>query len=532
MKPIAQLFFGFNDAREYLQPESRPLLEKFFLADDNLALLAQPQRCFLIGEKGTGKTAYAAYLSTCKYDHLIGHTAFVQDTDYLTLKSHSEERGLKPEDFVPNWELVLLALSFQRLTSDASRFNIVNQPVYEAAERVFDALTLSKDSPISDILELIRSSTEAIAIVNERLKGEHGARTYSSLGDYRRSIKSLRQFFLAAVAAIKPSYHNIVFIDGIDARPYKVHFGDYMEIVKALVTAVWVLNSERLSSLSERHLRFVTLIRPDILEGVGLHNLNNKIRDNSVVLDWKTTYPIYRTSKLFKLCDRLLASQQDTLPNFELGATWDHYFPYKVFNRRRDRDEATDDSFIPFLRYSFYRPRDIITLMTIMQKKNIDIGQGGATEFGKDIIHDYRVRQEYSEYLLGEVKNTLEFYYKIDDYELFLKFFEYLDRFVQEFTLEFDYADFVIAYNSLLKHAAAVKLEVPVIFSSADRFLQFLYELNIIAFIAIQDGRQAAYQRWCFRERSYANIRPKVSSGCRYKMHLGIARALNPKRFG
>jgi hypothetical protein len=71
-----------------------------------------------------------------------------------------------------------------------------------------------------------------------------------------------------------------------------------------------------------------------------------------------------------------------------------------------------------------------------------------------------------------------------------------------------------------------------VIFSSADRFLQFVYELNIIGFFGMQDGRQSPYQRWCFRERSYANIRPKVSADCRYKMHLGIARALNPARYG
>ena len=526
MKSISELSFGFNDAREYLQPESRSLLEKFFLADDNLALLAEPQRYFLVGEKGTGKTAYAAYLSTCKYKNLKGHTTFIEYTDYLFLRSYGEDFKLKPEDFVPSWELVLLAISFQRLTLQSSTFRVIDQSIYEAAEQVLETLCLAKDGPMSDTFELLRNSSEAIGIINEKC-----ARKYSGAGDQRRCVKSLRQFFMAAVTAIRPDHHNLIFIDGIDVRPPDVPFDEYMTIVKALVTASWVLNSERISTLPERHLRFVLLIRPDILERVGLHNLNNRIRDNAVVLDWKTTYPIYRASKLFKLSDRLLASQQDNLAHFELGAAWDHYFPYKSFNRRRDKDEPSEGSFIPFLRYSFYRPRDIITMMSIMKKKVVEIGQGSTSHFDKDIIHDYRVRQDYSNYLLGEVKNSLEFYYKIDDYELFLKFFEFLDEYVEERTREFDYENFVKAYAALLKHADAVKLEVPVIFSSADGFLQFLYELNIIAFFAIQDGRQSAYQRWCFRERSYANVRPKVMSDCRYKMHLGIARALNPSRF-
>jgi hypothetical protein len=532
MKSIAQLSFGFNDAREYLQHESRGLLEKFFLADDNLPLLAQPQRYFLIGEKGTGKTAYAAYLSTGHLANLRGDTAFIQDTDYLALKSHGEHYKLRPEDFVSDWEVLLLALAFLRATKFRDGYNVADQHVYEAAMEVFDNLAISADAPLTDCLELLRSHKEVLDQINSKLSNSPSPKRYSSSGDYPRSIKSLRQFLLSTLGSISPKAQHVIFVDGVDVRPSSVSFEEYLTMVKALVNAVWVLNSERLSTFATRSIRFVLLIRPDILEAVGLHNLNNKIRDNSIVLDWKTNYELYRDSKLFRLCDRLLVSQQDNIEGYKQGATWDSYFPYKVINRRRDTDQPTDHSFIPFLRYSFYRPRDIITLMAIMQKKVIDQGRGAATEFDKTVIHDFRVRQEYSAYLLGEVKNSLEFYYRIDDYELFLKFFGFLDPYVEEKTLEFDYTEFVKAYTELVKHADSAKLEIPVIFSSADRFLQFLYELNIIGYIAVQEGRRSRYQRWCFRERSYANIRPKVSAGCSYKMHLGIARALNASRFG
>jgi hypothetical protein len=423
-------------------------------------------------------------------------------------------------------------MAFLRMSDVDARPEILDPDVHSAAQKVFDSFSLTHDAPLSDFFELLRNSKEAIAVANDILKDRGADRSYSAAGDFRRDVKSLRQFLFAAVASVKPVDHHLVFIDGIDVRPTNAPFADYLAIVKALVSSVWTLNSERLSTLPERYLRFILLIRPDILEGVGLHNLAAKIRDNSVVLDWKTTYPGYRNSKLFKLADRMLASQQIDLPNAGMGASWDHYFPYKFINRNRDKDEPSDEAFIPFLRYSFYRPRDIITLMSIMQKRMIDLGRSGDSSFGKEIIQDFRVRQEYSSYLLGEVKDSLSFYYKIDDYELFLKFFEFLDEYVEEHTREFDYRDFVAAYGKLVKHAAAVKLELPVIFSSADRFLQFVYELNIIGFFGMQDGRQSPYQRWCFRERSYANIRPKVSADCRYKMHLGIARALNPARYG
>jgi hypothetical protein len=62
--------------------------------------------------------------------------------------------------------------------------------------------------------------------------------------------------------------------------------------------------------------------------------------------------------------------------------------------------------------------------------------------------------------------------------------------------------------------------------SSPLDFLQFLYDLNIICYVEtpVQDK---PYVRWCFRERSYANIAPKVKEGLKYEIFYGLAKALN-----
>lgn len=70
---------------------------------------------------------------------------------------------------------------------------------------------------------------------------------------------------------------------------------------------------------------------------------------------------------------------------------------------------------------------------------------------------------------------------------------------------------------------------------SAEEFLQFLYDLNVIAFIERTEG-QAGYEastgdekfiRWCFRERSPTNISPKVKTEVEYEIHYGLANTLN-----
>ena len=70
------------------------------------------------------------------------------------------------------------------------------------------------------------------------------------------------------------------------------------------------------------------LIRPDIMYKMPVHNMNQKLRNNAVLLNWVTTYRKYVDSKLFKIADDYFMKQQDQ--QYLLGQSWNHYFPYKI----------------------------------------------------------------------------------------------------------------------------------------------------------------------------------------------------------
>ena len=67
MKTVKKLVFGFNDAENYRRRENRQLFNDIFVKDNNLDKLLALNTYFLIGEKGTGKTAYAVYLANNEY---------------------------------------------------------------------------------------------------------------------------------------------------------------------------------------------------------------------------------------------------------------------------------------------------------------------------------------------------------------------------------------------------------------------------------------------------------------------------------
>ena len=67
MKKIKELYLGFSDAQNYSERRNKEAFNEIFVKNKYLDNLVQPNVYFLIGEKGTGKTAYATYLSNNNY---------------------------------------------------------------------------------------------------------------------------------------------------------------------------------------------------------------------------------------------------------------------------------------------------------------------------------------------------------------------------------------------------------------------------------------------------------------------------------
>lgn len=145
--------------------------------------------------------------------------------------------------------------------------------------------------------------------------------------------------------------------------------------------------------------------------------------------------------------------------------------------------------------------------------------------FSQEDFSNSQVQKEYSHYLLGEIRDNLAFYHPASDFDLFRNFFQHLRPFVDLKWREFNYTGFTEAYKNFISHLDTQGINKPLIFQSADYVLQLLFELNIISYL--EDGRgDIPYQRWYFKERSHANIRPKVKVNSKYRMHKGIAEAL------
>lgn len=530
MKLIKDLDFGYVDALSYMKSKQKQKFKKWFIKDENLKRLCSEDISFIIGEKGTGKTSYAVFLSNEEYCGVSSTVKFVKDTDYKDFLYLKRENKLLFSDYSSIWEMILLLLISKKIIDDEStikdkfligkfnKFNKLNSAINEYFSNSFEpeiecAIRMVLGS--KKVAELFAGNKEKIG---GGLSFNNSEENESTRISFQRNIYYIIKEFKDAINDLKLEKEHILFMDGIDIRPSDVEHVDYLECIKGLSSAILKLNNDFFPNIKDTKgtCRVVLLIRPDIFESISLHNMNAKIRDNSIVLNWTTNYDSHRFSLLFSAVEKMISTQCDNVEN----TSWDYYFPWEAKTLDFALPEGQYTSFISFLRLSYHRPRDIFTMLKILQSNSSYNKEKRI--FSLDDFNSPSFQRDYSNYLLGELKDQLSFYYKSSDFEMFLKFFSHLNG-----NYRFTYDFFLNAFNNMKSELLESSKEPPQFMSSANDFLQFLYELNIISSIEEAENTNKSVVRWCFRERTQANLFPKVRVGARhFEIFYGLRKSL------
>ena len=523
MKKINELKFGFPDAENYKRRETKELFNSLFIKNDYLEQLCKPEISFLIGDKGTGKTAYSLYLSNNNYKNNFAFSKFIRETDYQKFITLKKEKNLELSDYTNIWKVILLLLLSEEIYEKEPNINLQKYfGKFKYLHDVIDEYYYSAFEPeIIQAMQFITESNISAEILSKhaKLAGEDKEILKFDKNRFQMNLFFIEKKFKNAISSIKLKNNHILFIDGIDIRPDTVPFEDYLECIKGLANAIWHLNNDFFPKIkdSKGRARVVLLVRPDIFESLGLQNLNTKIRSNSVLLNWVTEYNEYKKSKLFLLIDKLLSSQQND--TYKIGESWQKYFPYNA--PKTERLKHVDyTSFVEFLRFSYYRPRDIITMLDFL-KENVSNIPNKKSFTKKDFDHS-KFRSYYSHYVLGEIKDQLLFYYQLEEYELFLKFFEFLNG-----RPAFNYDEYLEIFSQFISYIESTSKNKPKFTATANEFLQFLYDLNIICYIDSSKDGSSKFFHWCFKDKSYSNLSPKVKEGKEYQIFYSLTKALN-----
>ena len=88
----------------------KEFFNKIFVKNEFLDQLLGGDKYFLLGEKGTGKTAFAVFLANNNYKESISKLKYIRETEYDKFLSLKKSFHLGLSDFCSLWKVILLLL--------------------------------------------------------------------------------------------------------------------------------------------------------------------------------------------------------------------------------------------------------------------------------------------------------------------------------------------------------------------------------------------------------------------------------------
>lgn len=516
-KSVGSLKDPFNDAVNYRSRHEKEFFNRLFLRTDELKKITNPSIYYLMGEKGTGKTAYAIYMENNSLDENHCKLVTMTETQYKRFIQMKEKGQLSYSDYANIWRSMLLFVAsqmiveknksfihkltgkFKRIEEAVSKWN--KHALNPEVESAFEAL-------MSDSLNVNIGKKDTAAI-----GGEHKTQETQKESLIKHHLLETETILKESIADLKLPKNYILFIDGIDYRPEQISYKEYLSCIKGLGEAAWQLNTEFFNGIkdSRGRIKIVLLIRPDVFHNLNLYNSNSRIQDNTVFLNWSTTESEYADSLLYEACGKYLSSQQTTKCTPQ--EAWLHYF------QPQSRQE---NNFKRLLKISFQKPRDILTYIKILKSMHESKQIGNKDCFDTSLLTSPRFTRDSSDYLLGEVRNYSAFYMTPSDFSSYLKFFQYLDG-NSKLTL----SEFNAAYHLFSAWATGEDIKAKDYMRDPEALLQFFYDVNIIGYKEAASDDSETFFHWSFRERSINNIAPKIKNAGELMINPGISKALD-----
>ncbi len=516
MKTINQIYLGFSDAQNYSQRQNKVAFNEIFVRNFYLDELLNPNVYFLIGEKGTGKTAYATFLSNNNYKETKASMSYLAATDYEKFYTLKKNKNLDLTDYVGIWKVILLLLLAKNVSEQDKVVSIFNKSNISVLNSAIDEYYMNAFTPeITNVMKVMDESEIVAKLISQYAEagGTIANKIEFSETRFQHNLFYIEKSFSDAIAKLKLNKDIVLFIDGIDIRPDTIPYVDYIECIKGLVNATWTLNTGLFQSVKDTkgQFRIVLLLRPDIFNSLNLQNATNKLLDNSVFLDWRTTYQTYKKSYLYEVAKKLLSYQQ----TYNGDDIFEYYFPWEIAATNPERE--CDTAFMEFLKISLSRPRDILVIMQYIQRKMKKDNLGDSRFFSKEVFDSNEFQNNYSEYFMSSLKDQLSFYYSNVDFEHFLKLFTFFKN------ADFTYEEYVVNYDKFIDYILDNAEEIPEFIDDKQKLLQLLYDSNIITAIEADENGKT-YFHFSYREKDSSNINPKVWRGdnISYRFHYGL----------
>ncbi|CAG36742.1 P-loop ATPase, Sll1717 family [Desulfotalea psychrophila] len=475
---LQDVYLGENDGKK--EAVYRSDFERYFVdIDDNYEKLKQDKYFLVLGRKGSGKTYLGQYVKRMSSKDPLH---FCEISSYKDFK-FQELIQLKSGDITPNeyyeiWRwLLLLDIGKHCLADngiedcdDKSKLHAFPEANYKSIE-----IDAKKIVEVTQKQQVRGGFLKSFVDISDGEKLEEG--TYL---DY---IDDLEKVVFSLLSLSESSYTSIY--DELDDRFRNDDY--YRNSIISLIKAADYINLKAIEVNSKA--KVVILLRSDIFSIFNDPDLNKIKRVNTLKIDWGTRVSV--DTPLIKMVIYKAKQSSSLMSVLSNEQIFRHLFP-------QDINYINPERYI--LERSFFRPRDVITILNLIIEKYPNSEYFGWKSFRV-------VKQDYSEYLLDEVRNEMFGHYLDEEIDNALKLLK-------------NYNKHFIEYDELKKYMTINSYHYPGL--DLEKMLIGLFKFNAIGNKWFNEYKKKQYYTWAHRdEKADLDLNKTIV------IHLGLREALS-----
>ena len=382
MYQIKDFFLGKNDGKK--EARYKQDFDLYFYDHNNIyKKIMEPDKCLVLGKKGTGKTILGEYMkkqASASADWFCEMCSY-KDFTFQEL-IHLKSSDIQPNEYLSIWEwVILLQLSKFCINDNSIPESRTKMELEKFINSNYDSLHLNANK----IIEITKNNKLSGSLFTgiSKVLGEEGESTKYSTGNYLNYLNQLSSTVIKLLSDSNNKYTLIY--DELDDRFRNESL--YKNSIISLIKAVDKLNL--LMHDNGIDCKVILLLRTDIFQVLNDPDLNKVKQDNSITIEWGSSNN--RNSPLFDMVFNKVKKSVPELADIRRSDLFFKLFPDKI------KGEFSDH-FI--LSRSFFRPRDVITYLNLIIQQ-----YPSERSFNWKGFKD--VEGQYSSYFFNEIRNEL-----------------------------------------------------------------------------------------------------------------------------
>ncbi len=494
LERVGLIDFGRIDAkREFLDADinGTPISISSFINPPrfNLSDFILDKKCFVIGLKGTGKTALLRFIEHQERVEAGSSTDFIlfksdfsaEDRQQLSHSASFEivddERGksILTQDFEDVWTLFFARILVKKV-KETKEYEQNTSTVRKFVDFI-ESLKFGPAQRMLSILPKLRKNKIEIGVDYHAFKAKFEGDIEIPNAGSDISAAEVVGFINRTIGRMeKLSRRIVLFVDELEL-PYgdSENFLRDGRLIRDMIVVATRIND--IFARSGSKVRIVVGVRSEVLRSVGAlgKEIHKDVEDLSFSIDWNTK-AIGKDQPLLNMVRKRINLSERMNGIAETDDVWSHYFPVDI-------DGTAPWTYL--LHAGWYRPRDIVRALN------------GAKQFAADDSvfkpeHFELDAKSYSQAAWVEHTDELQATYSVEEIDALRRICQTLPRY-------FMYEEFDNRSKEIFKKYRAVKLLLDK--KDVSSILEDLYRIGVVGNHWVRKSKKSNrnFQRWAFR---------------------------------